>query len=628
VATLALSTSEESVRKKTLTLILDKELENNRRIACKMIKHKAIKERMKKYLIQELDIMMNMDHPNILRFLEAKKTQNNIYIFMEFCNGRDLSTLLELKDGKLSENLVRKIIKQVASGLQYLNEKGVMHRDLKLANILVHFPEYSGKGSVSDVYIEEFDHEEEDIEIVIGDLGFAKSVQGGEITTSYCGTPLNMAPEVMNGDQYTSQVDIWSLGTIIYELLVGFAPFIGEDARDLANRINKGDYGVPKNVKLSLNCIDLLSKCLQHQPERRISHDDVLDHPFFQEDDNCEKINLSVSRGPDQYSFFDTPSDSFKVTDKNSVMFNARESDLFNQHYSKAMTKYKKKQEEGKAVIQEPEMPQDLYKSNIRDAREFDFEFTVQDDSDEEEKIPEDHNPRGTVQTSKEDEDDGQADIEESKLPEINRIPSFACQKPDSNKIGYKFVEENKSDSPQKISNQGDQVSPKRPPSSHFGFPKQPSPSTQSIEPQEEPHSVPSFYEGHAQITSPSNHTEEVTEENKQQDTSSLAFTSNETGPAELNRELSQNSLNKANSEKIPKSAKLRADPELIEYSIIDKPEGLTLSMATNNQFNTKNEEQQEDLEASFEIISSNDILMLPTKDYYSTLGCKKKEDC
>jgi len=69
-----------------------------------------------------------------------------------------------------------------------------------------------------------------------------------------------MAPEIMNGEHYDNKVDIWSFGTIMYELLVGFTPFTGNDARDLAYNVNAGTYGVPRNVKLSLQCLDLLNQ--------------------------------------------------------------------------------------------------------------------------------------------------------------------------------------------------------------------------------------------------------------------------------------------------------------------------------------------------------------------------------
>lgn len=160
-------------------------MRKGRRVACKMIKQKKIKEKIKKYLVQEIEIMMKIKHENILRFLEAKKTSNNIYIFVEFCNGGDLRRLLELKEGRLEESLVRKIVKQIAAGLNYLNENNAMHRDLKLDNILINFPNSKSGKVVSDEYIEKFDHEKEEIEVIIGDLGFAKSMANTDMTMSY-----------------------------------------------------------------------------------------------------------------------------------------------------------------------------------------------------------------------------------------------------------------------------------------------------------------------------------------------------------------------------------------------------------------------------------------------------------
>ncbi len=157
-----------------------------RRVACKMIKQKKIKEKIKKYLVQEIEIMMSITHKNILRFLEAKKTKNNIYIFVEFCNGGDLRRLLELMGGKLPEGFVKRIVKQIALGLDHLNERGAMHRDLKLDNILINFPEFEEGKVVPDEFIEEFDYETQEIEVIIGDLGFAKSLKdNNDLATSY-----------------------------------------------------------------------------------------------------------------------------------------------------------------------------------------------------------------------------------------------------------------------------------------------------------------------------------------------------------------------------------------------------------------------------------------------------------
>jgi len=328
----------------------------DRRVACKMLNQKNIKDKIKKYLIQEIEIMMSIRHDNILRFLEAKKTKRNIYIFFEFCNGGDLRRFLEARGGKLDEKVTKVIVKQLAEGLNHLNENKAMHRDLKLDNILLHFPDYKESGSVSDEYLKNFDPNEQTMEVIIGDLGFARSVDTGSMAQSYCGTPLNMAPEIMNGVRYNSKVDIWSLGTMMYELLVGFTPFTGMDPYDLADRVNDGHYGVPKNISLSLRCLDFLHNCLQFESKKRINHANLLAHPFLNVvDPDGETINLATSNGPGQASFFEAPSSGLDITENNAVIFNVKNSCLFNNVYQKTLEKFQKRQKDEQNDILEPE---------------------------------------------------------------------------------------------------------------------------------------------------------------------------------------------------------------------------------------------------------------------------------
>ncbi|CAI2362776.1 unnamed protein product [Moneuplotes crassus] len=240
-------------------------------IACKMINLQKLNSKCQEYLLQEIKIMKAINHPNILRFYTALKTKDNIYMFVEFCNGGDLSRFLDLKGGRLSQDLVRKIVKQIASGLCYLNQNKTMHRDLKLPNIMVNFPQKTSSEVTPAEYIKEFNYKNDEMEIIIGDLGFAKSLNDTEIATSWLGTPVNMAPEILNKNPYTSKVDIWSLGIMVYELLVGFTPFIGRRMSELTRKVNKGEYGVPQDINLSLSCIDFLSKCLQLDPIKNFS---------------------------------------------------------------------------------------------------------------------------------------------------------------------------------------------------------------------------------------------------------------------------------------------------------------------------------------------------------------------
>ena len=335
-----------------------KRMRAGRKVACKMINQKNVKARIKKYLVQEIEVMMSITHDNILRFLEAKKTTNNIYIFFEYWNGGDLRKFVDFHDGKLNEKLCKVILRQLAEGLNHLNEKKTMHRDLKLDNILLNFPDYPDDGPVSEDYLANFDYTKDRIEVIIGDLGFARSLDAG-LAESYWGTPLNMAPEIMNGEYYDTKVDIWSFGTIMYELLVGFTPFTGQDPSDLANNVNVGQYGVPKNIKLSLQWLDLLNRCLQYNSKKRINHSDILKHPFMEEEEDADKISLSTSVGPDQRSFFEPPESCEDINEKNAHILSIKDSCLFNDTYQKTLQRFVEKQNNAQRVEEIKEVEED-----------------------------------------------------------------------------------------------------------------------------------------------------------------------------------------------------------------------------------------------------------------------------
>ena len=112
---------------------------------------------------------------------------------------------------------------------------------------------------------------------------------------SYCGTPLNMDPRILFGQQYDLSADIWSLGTIVYEMLMGFAPFTGTDPRNLTQNLRVGDYSVPKAINLSLSCLDFIDKCLKSESTKRIPHDKLLEHPWVAEPLGADSIPLNHS---------------------------------------------------------------------------------------------------------------------------------------------------------------------------------------------------------------------------------------------------------------------------------------------------------------------------------------------
>ena len=164
----------------------------------------------------------------------------------------------------------------------------VIHRDLKLANILINFKNIDMDVVLHDpVKFREFKKTSPlvgYIDVVIADLGFAKQLEEGQLTHTMCGTPLNMAPEILKGGYYDHKVDVWSLGTVFYEMLTGFTPFTGMNKDDLKRNLEKGNYMFPKNIKLSLEGLDFLNCCLQHDPKERLGWDELLRHPYLNYD--------------------------------------------------------------------------------------------------------------------------------------------------------------------------------------------------------------------------------------------------------------------------------------------------------------------------------------------------------
>lgn len=147
-----------------------------------------------KSIQNEIEILKKVEHKNVVRFMDVYQTQNNMYIFTEFCMDGDLQHYLK-KRGRLSEKESVKILKELIEGYQYLLSIGILHRDLKPANILM-------SGGVCK----------------ISDFGLAKTldVPIDIVMMSLVGTPLYMSPQILKKGKYTSKSDLWSIGLIFY----------------------------------------------------------------------------------------------------------------------------------------------------------------------------------------------------------------------------------------------------------------------------------------------------------------------------------------------------------------------------------------------------------------------------
>jgi len=266
---------------------------NNKKFAVKSMATDKLKgnQEYEKNMInsfkQELKILRNLDHHNIIKIFGVEKTNNNIYLILEYANGGNLYEYLNFykKNYKapLTEQIVQFLVRQISKGIEYMHKNNVTHRDIKLENILLHFPQVQGAVDYQSVKIEE-------AIVKIADLGYAKELQGDDVMKTICGTPMSMAPDIIknygnykSGSEktYNSKVDLWSLGTITYELLFGVPPFFARTIEELFSQIMEGKYNMPQNSKVSIEAITFLNGLLQFNADLRIDWDEIKIHPFL-----------------------------------------------------------------------------------------------------------------------------------------------------------------------------------------------------------------------------------------------------------------------------------------------------------------------------------------------------------
>ena len=255
-----------------------------RLVAIKSInKTKITTERQKSKIQIETSIMKTLsksDH--IVKMFETYETQKHICIVMEYICAGDLLSYIR-KRSKLNEQIAKYIFKQIILGLQFIHNHNIVHRDIKLDNILIDL----------------------DNKIKICDFGVSKRVVNNDKMFDHCGTPTYIAPEILRNKGYEGYgVDVWSSGVVLYAMLSGTVPFKGNDLNELHDVIMKGSY---KEIKDISNEASHLLKCiLEVDPRKRISVNDILFHPWLIDVDvnnfscynlftNAERILLAKS---------------------------------------------------------------------------------------------------------------------------------------------------------------------------------------------------------------------------------------------------------------------------------------------------------------------------------------------
>jgi serine/threonine protein kinase len=217
-------------------------------------------------LENEIALMKTLDHPNIVKLFGAERVRGYYFLVMEYCGGGDLIHHLRSLDGGLSEDTIRQFMGQVGEGLKYLHSHQIVHRDLKPHNILLCGPTESPT-------------------LKIADFGFARFLRPQDLAETICGSPIYMAPEVQFGIKYSANVDMWSLGVIIYEMITTKTPFPSvrtqyELSQELKT-IGSKPISLPLSAQVSQELRELVSLLLTVDQERRMNLDQFLSHPFM-----------------------------------------------------------------------------------------------------------------------------------------------------------------------------------------------------------------------------------------------------------------------------------------------------------------------------------------------------------
>jgi calcium-dependent protein kinase len=211
--------------------------------------------------------LKKLSHPNIVKIYEFYISENHYYIITEFCRDGELFSYIK---NKYSERQLAVLFYQVFSGLWYLHENKILHRDIKLENIMI-----DGKENDKETGEELF-------WVKIIDFGTAKLFEKNKKEKDVVGSSYYIAPEVLK-QSYNEKCDTWSVGVILYMTLVGRAPFDGKDDEEIIYKINSVDYNKnePRLVKHSPEVRDLVSKLLDKDTEKRYSAKEALNHPWF-----------------------------------------------------------------------------------------------------------------------------------------------------------------------------------------------------------------------------------------------------------------------------------------------------------------------------------------------------------
>eukprot|EP01129_Flabellula_baltica_P007020 TRINITY_DN2686_c0_g1_i2.p1 TRINITY_DN2686_c0_g1~~TRINITY_DN2686_c0_g1_i2.p1 ORF type:complete len:451 (-),score=110.15 TRINITY_DN2686_c0_g1_i2:54-1406(-) len=208
-------------------------------------------------LHREIEILKVLDHPNIVKLYDVIREDDVSYLVFEYVPGGELFDYI-LHQGRLDEIEARRIMRQMVSAVEYCHSLLIVHRDLKPENILL----------------------DEDFNIKISDFGLGNVITPGKYFDTFCGSLLYASPEILQGERYIGPgIDIWSLGIILYCLVIGHQPWEASNPYELLETITTKGISIPKHI--SDECVDLMMSMLRVSEEDRITIAEIREHPWL-----------------------------------------------------------------------------------------------------------------------------------------------------------------------------------------------------------------------------------------------------------------------------------------------------------------------------------------------------------
>jgi serine/threonine protein kinase len=254
------------------------DIKSHRKVAIKIIDKGTLTNIGRLNLEAELQIhqlISSFHHPNIVELYEVVEDTHRIYMIMELANGGDLVTLIEQK-GKLTEDEAKPLFKQIVSAVQFLHSHNITHRDIKAENFLI-------------------SKDSNGIVLKLSDFGLSAFMDQDKYFSTPCGSPCYAAPEVVNKQPYRGrEVDVWSMGILLYTILCGRFPFSHPNMLSLFTMIKQNQYSVP--APLSEDAQDLIQRMLDKDFDKRIKIEGILEHNWLRRPiiqvDNSKPISL------------------------------------------------------------------------------------------------------------------------------------------------------------------------------------------------------------------------------------------------------------------------------------------------------------------------------------------------